>query len=59
MSCSAPPGFPMVFTRTLTLQQLPASAYYGYLALYNLIYVLSPLATWLIARLTRPGRNPA
>ncbi|MBK1653127.1 hypothetical protein [Allochromatium vinosum] len=115
--CTA--GFPMVFTRTLTLQQLPDATYYGYLALYNLIYVLpllaivllftftlgarklserqgrvlkllsgvmmlslglvmllapdllsvywvgiallsvALLATWLIARLTRPGRNPA
>ena len=115
--CTA--GFPIVFTRALTLQQLPASTYYGYLALYNLIYVLpllaivllfafalgarklserqgrvlkllsgvmmlslglvmllapallslhwvgvallivALLATWLIARLTRPGRGPA
>jgi glutaredoxin len=115
--CTA--GFPMVFTRTLTLQDLPATTYYGYLALYNLIYVLpllaivllftftlgarklserqgrvlkllsgimmlslglvmllapdllsvhwvgiallsvALLATWFIARLTRPGRNPA
>jgi hypothetical protein len=36
-------GLPMVFTRILTLEQLPNLQYYAYLALYNLIYVL-PLA---------------
>jgi len=36
-------GLPMVFTRILTLEQLPALHYYGYLALYNLVYVI-PLA---------------
>lgn len=36
-------GLPMVFTRILTLEQLPTLQYYGYLALYNLVYVL-PLA---------------
>jgi hypothetical protein len=39
--CTA--GFPMIFTRVLTLRELPTSSYYGYLALYNVIYVL-PLA---------------
>jgi hypothetical protein len=39
--CTA--GFPMVYTRLLTLADLSASGRYGYLALYNLIYVL-PLA---------------
>lgn len=39
--CTA--GFPMVFTRILTLHQLPSSTYYAYLALYNVIYVI-PLA---------------
>jgi hypothetical protein len=33
----------MVFTRILTLEQLPNLQYYAYLALYNLVYVL-PLA---------------
>jgi hypothetical protein len=32
-------GFPMVYTRTLTLQNLPTATFYLYLALYNLIYV--------------------
>lgn len=36
--CTA--GFPMVYTRILTLRELPPALYYGYLALYNLVYVL-------------------
>jgi thiol-disulfide isomerase/thioredoxin len=39
--CTA--GFPMVFTRILTLHGLPAAAYYTYLALYNVVYII-PLA---------------
>jgi len=39
--CTA--GFPMVYTRLLTLAELSPSVRYGYLAFYNLIYVL-PLA---------------
>ena len=39
--CTA--GFPMVFTRLLTLNEPSAAWRYAYLALYNLIYVL-PLA---------------
>ena len=40
--CTA--GFPLVFTRVLTLADLSTPAYYGYLALYNLVYVLPLLA---------------
>jgi hypothetical protein len=36
--CTA--GLPMVFTRVLTLNELSTPAYYGYLALYNVIYVI-------------------
>ena len=36
--CTA--GFPMVFTRALTLHDLTTTGYYLYLALYNLIYVV-------------------
>lgn len=36
--CTA--GFPMVFTRMLTLADLPTASRYAYLAAYNLIYVL-------------------
>lgn len=39
--CTA--GFPMIYTRALTLQPLPITVYYLYLALYNVIYVI-PLA---------------
>jgi hypothetical protein len=39
--CTA--GFPMVYTRLLTLADLSPAVRYGYLAFYNLIYVL-PLA---------------
>ncbi len=40
--CTA--GFPMVFTRLLTLEPLPAAAYYGYLAIYCAVYILPLLA---------------
>ncbi len=36
--CTA--GFPAVYTRILTLRELPLWKYYGYLALYNVAYVL-------------------
>jgi thiol-disulfide isomerase/thioredoxin len=39
--CTA--GFPMVYTRVLTLHKLTTSQYYQYLVLYNIVYVL-PLA---------------
>ena len=40
--CTA--GFPLLFTRILTLAELSAPAYYAYLALYNAVYVLPLLA---------------
>ncbi|MFP5410919.1 MAG: hypothetical protein ACLGG6_08080 [Gammaproteobacteria bacterium] len=39
--CTA--GFPMVYTRLLTLQDLGPAEHYLYLGLYNLVYVI-PLA---------------
>jgi hypothetical protein len=33
-------GFPMVYTRALTLNDLSTAGFYGYLALYNLIYII-------------------
>ena len=39
--CTA--GFPAVYTRILTLNNLPSVVYYFYLALYNIVYVI-PLA---------------
>jgi hypothetical protein len=44
--CTA--GFPMVYTRLLTLQGLAPGAYYGYLAFYNLIYIV-PLLVLVLA----------
>jgi hypothetical protein len=40
--CTA--GFPLVFTRVLTLNELGTPAYYGYLTLYNVIYIIPLLA---------------
>lgn len=53
--CTA--GFPMVYTRVLTLSQLPASAHYLYLALYNLIYVLPLLVIMLLFVFTLGSRK--
>ncbi len=53
--CTA--GFPMVYTRALTLNQLSTGAYYGYLALYNLIYVLPLLAIVLVFTWTLGSRK--
>lgn len=39
--CTA--GFPMIFTRVLTLKNLSPGVYYTYLAFYNLVYIV-PLA---------------
>ena len=40
--CTA--GFPMIYTRLLTLQGISTAGHYLYLALYNVVYVI-PLAT--------------
>ena len=37
-------GFPVVFTRVLTLSSLPLGTYYAYLLLYNVVYVAPLLA---------------
>lgn len=44
--CTA--GFPMVYTRALTLRSLSTGGYYFYLTLYNVIYVLPLLAIVLV-----------
>jgi hypothetical protein len=44
--CTA--GFPMVYTRALTLHSLSTGGYYLYLALYNVIYVLPLLVIVLV-----------
>jgi glutaredoxin len=33
-------GFPALFTRILTLRELPSASYYGYMLLYNAAYML-------------------
>jgi glutaredoxin len=43
--CTA--GFPMVYTRILTLKNLSGFSYYMYLVLYNLVYII-PLAVIVI-----------
>jgi len=40
--CTA--GFPMVFTRVLTLHSLSRAEYYLYLAFYNIVYIIPLLA---------------
>jgi glutaredoxin len=52
--CTA--GFPMVFTRILTLNNLSPEAYYLYLVLYNVIYVI-PLAIIVAALSITLGRR--
>jgi thiol-disulfide isomerase/thioredoxin len=48
--CTA--GFPMVYTRYLTLNQLPTIEYYLYLLLYNVIYVIPLLLIMVIFVMT-------
>jgi phosphoglycerol transferase MdoB-like AlkP superfamily enzyme len=47
----------MVYTRTLTLSQLPPSAHYLYLALYNLIYIVPLLLIMLLFVFTLGSRK--
>ena len=53
--CTA--GFPLVFTRVLTLNDLSTSSYYGYLVLYNVIYVLPLLIVVALFAFTLGGRK--
>lgn len=48
--CTA--GFPMVYTRILTLKALPAWQYYAYLALYNLVYIIPLLLIVILFAVT-------
>ncbi|MBE9551983.1 MAG: thioredoxin family protein [Proteobacteria bacterium] len=50
-------GLPLVYTRILTLEELPTATYYGYLALYNLVYVLPLLAIVLVFTATLGARK--
>jgi hypothetical protein len=53
--CTA--GFPMVFTRILTLNNLSTATYYLYLALYNIIYVVPLFIIVLVFTLTLGKRQ--
>jgi hypothetical protein len=52
--CTA--GFPMVFTRILTLSDLSPMSYYLYLVLYNVVYVI-PLSLIVIAFTVTLGKR--
>lgn len=45
-------GFPALYTRILTLKQLDTISYYGYLLLYNLVYMLDDLMILSIGVIT-------
>jgi hypothetical protein len=53
--CTA--GFPMVYTRALTLANLESWQHYAYLAAYNVIYVLPLLAIVLVFTRTMGSRK--
>ncbi len=50
LACTA--GFPAIYTRILTLKQLPIIQYYLYLVLYNMIYVIPLLIIVIVFALT-------
>lgn len=50
-------GFPVVFTRVLTLDEVPQLASYAYLALYCFVYVLPALAIVLLFTFTLGSRG--
>lgn len=50
-------GLPMVFTRVLTLHALSISVYYGYLLLYNFVYILPLLAIVITFAFTMSSRK--
>ena len=50
-------GFPMVYTRTLTLNQLDSGSYYLYLLLYNLVYIIPLLLIVIVFTWTLGSRK--
>jgi thiol-disulfide isomerase/thioredoxin len=48
--CTA--GFPMVYTRILTMEELPSLTYYMYLVFYNVIYVIPLLVIVIVFTLS-------
>jgi thiol-disulfide isomerase/thioredoxin len=55
--CTA--GFPMVYTRILTLNELPKLVYYLYLVLYNVVYVIPLFVIVVIFTYTLGSRKLA
>jgi len=53
--CTA--GFPMVYTRILTLSQLSGTEYYLYLLLYNLVYIIPLLVIVSVFTLTMGSKK--
>jgi hypothetical protein len=53
--CTA--GFPMVFTRILTLNDLSTTAYYLYLLFYNMIYIVPLLLIVIVFSVTLGARK--
>jgi glutaredoxin len=53
--CTA--GFPMIFTRVLTLNNLDTGSYYMYLALYNVVYVIPLFIIVLIFSISLAGKK--
>jgi glutaredoxin len=53
--CTA--GLPALYTQILTLQQMPAWEYYGYLGLYNLAYIFDDSIMVMIAVVTLSRRK--
>src|SRR5574341_1537803 len=53
--CTA--GFPMVYTRVLTLHKLTTAHYYLYLALYNVVYVIPMAIIVAIVTITLGARK--
>lgn len=53
--CTA--GFPMVFTRILTLHSLSTTTYYLYLVLYNIVYVIPLFFIVLVFTITLGSRK--
>ena len=53
--CTA--GFPMVYTRILTLAEMPNWTYYSYLVLYNVVYILPLLLIVILFTWTMGSRK--
>ncbi len=53
--CTA--GFPMIYTRLLTLSELPPWQHYAYLAFYNVVYVIPLLVITVVFTCTLGSRK--